>query len=160
MFTAGDLALYFGFASELNSIRLKNPNLNFDVAPILQSRTGNRKITYGRTYGLAIVRSSRNVAGAYTAILGLSAPDSVQSFARTLGTPPVRRSLLNERPSDAYLQTFYDSALWSQAWIDPNTTETNLIFKNLIETVTAGRARLETALNRADRELQDLIRRQ
>jgi len=31
-FSSGDLSLYFGFASELEEIRDKNPNLNFDIS--------------------------------------------------------------------------------------------------------------------------------
>ncbi|NDE68321.1 extracellular solute-binding protein, partial [bacterium] len=35
-FLGGKLATYFGFASEITSIRTKNPNLNFDIAPMPQ----------------------------------------------------------------------------------------------------------------------------
>ena len=34
MFESGDLGIYFGYASENSEIQAKNPNLNFDVAPV------------------------------------------------------------------------------------------------------------------------------
>ncbi len=43
MFLAGDLALYFGFASELDDLKNKNPNLNFDVTLFPQTGDLNLK---------------------------------------------------------------------------------------------------------------------
>ena len=40
-FSAGDLAVYFGLASELSDISLKTPHLNFDVAVVPQIRDSN-----------------------------------------------------------------------------------------------------------------------
>ncbi len=59
-FLSGDLAVYFGLASELPILKLKNPNLNFDLSPFPQSsnvREGARKVTVARLQGIAIVKN-------------------------------------------------------------------------------------------------------
>ncbi len=159
MFTSGDLAVYFGFASELKAINLKNPNLNFDVASLPQSRTNLRKTTFGKMHALAIVRNTSNVSGAYSAIVNLTTPEVSIIFSQNLQIPPARRDLLLQRPSDGFSQVFFDNALWSKAWRDPDAVATGRIFKDLIETITGGRARFEQAITRAHQELQNLLQR-
>jgi ABC-type glycerol-3-phosphate transport system substrate-binding protein len=157
MFVAGDLALYFGRASEFSVIKLKNPNLNFDVTTLPQSRTATKKSTFGRLQSLAIVKNSKNVGAAYKAVSALASGDSAKRFADALRLPSVRRDILSKRPTDLTGPVFYDSALWSKAWIDVDTEKTSVIFRNLIEQVTAGKATLDTSLNQATNQLNNLV---
>jgi len=52
-FIANKLAMYVGFASELQGIRSQNPNLNFDIAEVPQVRDAATKSTYGKMQTLA-----------------------------------------------------------------------------------------------------------
>ncbi len=157
-FLAGDLALYFGFASELSDIRLKNPNLNFDIASIPQSKNSNLTITFGRMVGLAIPKNSKNIAAAFKVAASLTSPTSITALSKVTHLPPVRRDLLAIRPSEAYLSTFYDGAIQSRAWLSPEPSSLNPIFKEMIESVTAGRASTAEALTRASQQLETLLR--
>jgi ABC-type glycerol-3-phosphate transport system substrate-binding protein len=159
-FVSGDLALYLGFASELNIIRLKNPNLNFDIVPIPQSRTASTKLTFGRVYAFSIVKNSPNIASAYSAIVGLASSDATTLFADAMHIVPARRDLLSVSPKDAFSSVFNQSALFSSGWRDPDAVATSQIFQSIIETTTGGKARLETAIVEAQLKLQDLIRKQ
>jgi len=154
-FIAGEVAMYFGFASEFATIRQKNPNLNFDVAVIPQSRSG-RQATYGRVLALAIPRNTPNIERAYGLIQNMTARDSVAIISDILFLPPVRRDLLSGVPGNAYMQTFHNSALLSKTLYDFNDAETNTIFQRLIETVVAGRLSVSEAVTRTNNELQVL----
>src|SRR3989344_9566138 len=79
MFTTGDLALYFGYASEYASLQKKNPHLNFDVTTVPQTRTANRKLTFGKVQGLAILKSSKVLSADLAAVTLLSSRDSISS---------------------------------------------------------------------------------
>lgn len=157
-FTAGDSALYFGFASELPVIQKKNPNLNFDVASVPQSRQAKVALTFGNFYGLAISKNSKDIAGAFRLAFKLIDQTGIQALVDTIKLPPVRRDLLSSKPSDAYMSVFYDSALKSKTWLDPDATETSRIFQSMIEDVTSGRASISESINRANSELQLLIK--
>ncbi len=158
LFTAGDLAIYFGFASELSEILRSNPNLNFNISPLPQLRDADTKITYGKMNAFTIPKNSKNQAGALSVGLVLTSLENIAQFSTDFGLPPVRRDALVNKPTDAISSVFYDSALMSKSWFDPDNSKTDDIFKNMIESVTSGRARLGEAINLADKELDLLLR--
>ena len=66
-FSSENLAFYFGFASELQSLINKNPNQNFFVASVPQIKNSNSKLTEAHVTGMAILASSKNINTAFTA---------------------------------------------------------------------------------------------
>ena len=157
LFTAGDLAVYFGFASELPIIKLKNPNINFDVATIPQSQSGENNTTYGRMMAFAITNGTRNLPQTFTTILALSQKSSAENFAKNLNVVPARRDSVSQIPEGIYNPVFYRSALWARGWLDPDSVATTAIFREMIESITSGRARISEAIRRADSEIDRLF---
>lgn len=159
LFLSGNLATYFGFASELFDIRNKNPNLDFDIAPLPQIKDTNNRVTYGRMYGLSIVRSTKNELGSYNTISELIQPQNLSILQKITYLPPVRRDLLSAGSKDAYLSIFFDSALISKGWLDPNREESNKILSNLIENITSGRSGSYEAIQEAHNSLDIIMGR-
>ncbi len=145
-FEAGDLAVYFGFASEYSSIKQRNPHLNFDVALMPQAEQASTRVTFGHMQGIAVVKSSRNTAGAVHAALVLSRSAVVGAVAEAVGLPPVRRDLLSVLPPNAVSSVFYDSAIIARAWHDPAPKETAQLFRSMIDDVNSGRQKISNAL--------------
>lgn len=137
-FLAGNLATYFGFASELKSLRDKNENLNFDAAPLPQIRKGGIKAAFGRMYGLSIVRSTSNANGVYQTLSILTQPTYLTNLAKTMYLPPVRTDLIAVGSSDPYLSVFGEAALVSKAWLDPDPVQSAQLFGNMVESITTG----------------------
>lgn len=156
-FLGGDLALYLGFASEIRNLQFKNPNLNFDVAVVPVSREGGVGVSFANFNALAITKSSEVPSAAFGVISVLTATDGATAFSNTLNLPPARRSLLNKKPADAYQSVFYDSTIRAKAWLDPSPVETDAIFRDMIESITSGRARTGEAISKTNRELSSLI---
>ncbi len=159
MFLAGNLATYFGFASEYASLQSKNPNLNFDVAPLPQPRSASAKITFGNMLGLGIVKNSPNLSEAYRSLRVLigSAPLNILSGLNNL--PPTRRDLLaTSTPQSAALTVFNAAALQSRGWLDPNPQSTNTIFSDMIESIKSGSRKIGDAIGEANVEIQGLIK--
>lgn len=160
-FLAGKLALYFGYASEVESLRNANPNLNFDVALVPQTTTATntgKRLTFGKMTGIALLKTSRNLLTAYSFASILTAKDAQQMWVDASGYPPVRRDLIVTLPGDAYKAVFYRSALISKAWLDPYREVSADIFSRLIENITSGRQRVSESVNSAHVELSRLIR--
>jgi ABC-type glycerol-3-phosphate transport system substrate-binding protein len=155
-FISGDVAMYFGFASEFATVREKNPNLNFDVAVMPQSRAGTRA-TYGRVLALAIPKNTTSLPRAYALIQNLTAPDTIAILSDLMFLPPVRRDLLAGEPENAFMQTFFESALLSRTLYDFNQEETNQVFKRMVESVVSGRLTTPEAVERANDEM-DLLK--
>jgi len=158
-FLGGDLALYFGFASEARTLQLKNPNLNFDVAAVPVSREGGVNVSFAGFNALAIVKSSKNPNAALSVAYILSSTEGAKAFNKVLELPPARRDLLGQKPKSALDSVFYDSVIKAKTWLDPSPAETNATIKGMIESITSGKARTEDAIARVQREFSSLLRK-
>ena len=134
-FSAENLVFYFGYASELSSLISKNPNQNFSVAPMPQIKGANGKLTYAHVRGIAISSFSKNFTTAFTAASFMATGSFAGSYAKAINAVPARRDLLAVQQTDAYSPTFYSSGLFSSSWIDPATSDTDDIFRNMVNNV-------------------------
>ncbi len=157
-FTAGKLAMYLGFASELSGIEDENPNLSFDIAPVPQAQGATALRSYGTFYGLAIPKTSKNVTGAYLAALKLAGSDIAGGVTKALALTPVHRALYTGVSDDVYGQVFQESALISRGWLDPAPKESNIAFKSMVETITSGRGDTYKSLADTSYTLEELFR--
>lgn len=156
-FTAGDLAIYFGFASEYRPISERNPNLRFGVATLPQLQGASAKITFGSIAGLAIARGSQNQNGALAAAIKLTSATAAAAVAGQLGLPPVRRDVQVDTSASAAAAVFIQSALMARSWADPHVATTNSLFKEMIESVISGRATSEQAVFDAASAMRQLL---
>jgi ABC-type glycerol-3-phosphate transport system substrate-binding protein len=155
-FSAGDLALYVGYASEQPLLARTNPNLNFAVAQLPQIRGAARLTTTGRVYALAAPRSGKNPTGAVTAAFLLAGSGITRDLSVALGIPSARRDVL-ALPASGEDDLYNNSAIIARSWLDPDPDETARIFRGMIEDTTTGSARFSDAVQRADQELAQLL---
>lgn len=156
-FVAGDVAVYFGFASEYARVRERNPNLNIGVEllPQIQGNTGS--LTYGALTGVAVSRSARNPQGAAVVAQRLTGPEATSYLSQTLGLPPVRRDISVDTAGNAVAGVFAQAALIARGWLDPAPQETNTLFQSMIESVSSGRSTPAEAVSDATRLLHQLL---
>ncbi len=162
-FIQGDLAFYFGYASELFSIQTQNPNLNFNVALMPQPKDAQAKVTFGRITGISVLKSSKNIPGAFAAASLMATADFESQLVALpdISLPPVRRDLLSARPTGTtqqYVSTFYNSALIARAWLDPDITATDKLFSDIINNSYSGLLTYDSALNQASNTLDLILR--
>lgn len=157
-FVAGDLAFYIGKASELDTIKRLNPNLNFDVALVPQSQSSTRKVTYGAMSTLLIPRDARNLRGA-TATVGLLTSKSAQTiFAREFGVASVRKDSLSvSDAANPYEAVFNKSAVMAQGILEPDASKTSAIIKELIDSIVSGQYEVSSAVEKADEKISLLL---
>jgi len=158
MFTSGRLAFYIGRASELFNIQSVNPNLSFDVTQIPQIKDSTTKRTFGEIYTVVINKKSKNITSAFKVAEYLSQGDNAKSLSVGMSLPPVSRSLLSKKPTDnPYLFTFFNSALISRSWADPDKTKSDSIFKELIDNVLSNNLSVSGATSKAQSQLDQII---
>ncbi len=158
MFTGGKSAFYLGRASELFKIQSINPNLSFDVTGMLQTKGTNLKRTYAKIYAVATNKKSTNLTTAIGVAGLLSSPDTAKSLAQVLSLPPASRALLTTKPIDPYLFTFFNSAIISHSWLDPDTTASDSIFAELIQNILSNKLSLGDAVDKAQGQMQSIIK--
>lgn len=155
-FISGDLAMYFGYASEYQQIRLENPNLDFDVAPMPQN-TESLNVTYGKITAFSIVRQPKNAQDAFDVIMKLTEPISQKLWVDIAAMPPVRKDLLSDTSGNKFLSVFYKAAIQTKTWADPNPTYSATIFQDMIESITAGKSPISDAITTARQRLDLLL---
>ncbi len=158
-FIAGDVAAYFGFASELPTITARNPNLRFSVARMPQIEGTSSRSTFGRLVGLAIPRSAANIEGAAAIAEKLVSSQSIELLAQLTGLPPVRRDVSVDTSANAAAAVFQESALIARGWVDPDGKATDSIFQAMIESVISGKSDPATAVSDARQALGRLLER-
>ncbi|PIT90872.1 hypothetical protein COU17_03430 [Candidatus Kaiserbacteria bacterium CG10_big_fil_rev_8_21_14_0_10_49_17] len=157
-FIGGKLAMYLGFASEIQSIRAQNPNLNFDVALAPQARDAS-VVSYGRMTGLAIPKGSSNPDGALQLIALMVAEEGSILFSELTGLPSPRRDILSRSTDDPFDTVFYNAAIAARNFRDPDPVETEALFRGMIESVTSGRFRISEAISEGSALLNSLLER-
>ncbi len=156
-FLSGNLAFYFGYASEIQRLQDKNPNLNFDVAQIPQEEGGIPNV-YGKMTAFAIVKNSNNFNGALGVISKLTEKASIELWRDIYNLPPVRKDLLTQAAKDPYMTVFYRAAIQSKSWYDPSPAESDAVFRDMIESITSGREKLSNAVGDAKLKLDRLLK--
>ncbi len=148
-FVAGDLALYFGYASEISALKAANPNLDFDMAPVPQATTGSVQATYGQAYAFAIPKVSKNASGAFRAAIALTGKDVLPTIAHALGMAPAQRKLLVPTTNDLYEPLYFPQALIAHGWLSPAPSRTDTILATMISNVESGRLSASDAIQSA-----------
>jgi ABC-type glycerol-3-phosphate transport system substrate-binding protein len=156
-FSREDLAFYFGYASELQSLVKRNPNQNFFVAGVPQIKSATSKATGARVTGIAISAFSKNLTTAFLAASKMATSDFASEFATASGVPPARRDLLAIKPQDAFSPIFYSSALYAKSWLDPSPKDTDAIFSGMINAVISNNMSVTDAIKDANTRLSLLL---
>ncbi len=154
-FLAGDVAFYVGFAGEYPSLRERNPNLRFDAAVLPQLRQGT-PATMGRIAGLAVARGSDNPQGALALATILSGREAIATLAGILPLPAVRRDVAVDTSASTAGAVFTQSALIARGWLDPDSPRSDIVFKDMIESVLSGAADPTSAVIDAAADLDPL----
>ncbi|MFA5931770.1 MAG: extracellular solute-binding protein [Candidatus Paceibacterota bacterium] len=156
-FSKEDLAFYFGYASELQSLVNRNPNENFFVASVPQIKSSTFKATGARVTGIAISSFSKNFNAAFLAASLMATGDFASRFALATGVAPARRDLLATKPNDAYSPIFYNSALYAKSWLDPSPKDTDNIFGGMINNVLSGNLSVTDAIKDGSSKMSLLL---
>ncbi|MFA6257007.1 MAG: extracellular solute-binding protein [Candidatus Paceibacterota bacterium] len=158
VFSREDLAFYFGYASELQSLVNKNPNQNFFIASVPQIKDAKTKLTLARVTGVAVSSASKNINTALTAASLLSSTDFAAKYAAMLGVAPARRDLLAVPPTeDSFSPIFYSSALYARSWLDPSPVDTDNIFRGMVNSVLSNNLTESDAVKDASSKLELLL---
>lgn len=157
-FESGDLAVYFGFASEYANIAELNPNLHFSASLMPQIEGNNTRATYARITGLAIPRVAKNSQGAVLIAEKMTMKEPSAYLAKRLLLPSVRRDVPADTTNNAAADIFLQSAFISRAWLDPEPSATDALFKTMVESVVSGKLTPGAAVGDTSQELQRLFK--
>ncbi|MAZ40806.1 hypothetical protein CL654_01675 [bacterium] len=157
-FSLGDLALYLAPASEYENIKSRNPLLNYDVAPVPQLEVGT-DANYGTIYAVGIVKNSPNFNQAFPAafFLSFASQENQRLLEDIFFLPSARRDLLSGGSTDPVMSVFYDGAIITRTWLDPNPGATENVFRKMVRDVSINVTDAGQAIVTAKNALRSLV---
>jgi len=138
-FTSEDLVFYFGYASEGPVLERLNPNLNFDIAEVPQGGAASVRRTYGTFYGLSLLRTTDNAAGAYAVMATLGNAAVADRLAAASDMAPVNRRTVAAGSNSTYGRISYQSAAIAYGWLNPDPQATEVIFATMMQDINENR---------------------
>ncbi|KKS85727.1 MAG: hypothetical protein UV60_C0006G0079 [Parcubacteria group bacterium GW2011_GWA2_43_11] len=158
-FAANKVAMYAGFVSEESILTEINPNLNFGMAPLPQSKNTHKSLTYGKFYGIAVLKASKNPQVALMVARILSDAGVSKLLANNAGLPSARRDVLTEvNSTDPFGHTKTQSAIMSRAWLEPAPqSAVNDIFSRAVNGIVSGTLTPGNAVSQSATDLTVLL---
>lgn len=153
-FVSEELALYFAPGSEYDRLRALNPNFNFDVTNVPQGAGATVQRTAASFYGLSILKASSNPQGAYLVAQQLGRADVAARLSEVLDLAPVHRATIAAGSSAPERQVVYQAALNARGWLDPAPAVTNTVLREMVESVTSNRVKVNAAVSDAVRGVE------
>ncbi|MEZ0208770.1 MAG: ABC transporter substrate-binding protein [Candidatus Paceibacterota bacterium] len=152
-FVAEKLAMYIGYASELATLRARNPNGDFEMAYLPQTRGYNTFVTGGQMYGIATLKTTKNPLTSFT-VEGQFAGSGVSpAIAAAIGaTPALRAYSTTTGLSDVIAR----SMLVVKPWYDIYPAQSTQLVATMLLDVISGRLGPADAAGAFVSRLQDL----
>lgn len=152
-FVAEKLAMYIGYASELPVLRSRNPKGDFEMAYLPQTRGYNTFATGAKMYGVATLRTSKNLVTALTVESQFGGSGIAPAIASAVGaTPPFRSYATVQGVPDVIAR----SMLVAKAWYDSFPAESSAYAVSMLADIISGRFNPTDAANTFVSRLQDL----
>jgi len=149
-FEQGKTAVIFDYSSALAQIKATSPFLNYGVAPMPQPANAKVAVNYAKYNGLAVSRSSANIAGAWNFIISLTTSAADENiYLKAAGAPPALRSVIPTALADPTMSVFASQVLTAKSWRESQSETFNGIMNTAIQNVLSGTADPTTALDQA-----------
>lgn len=156
-FASSRAAMAFGYQSDIERIRVKNPNINMSVAPLPQASNDGIKINYGALGFLTASRIAKNPSAAWHFILFATSREGASLHLQTSGKPPARRDLVTVPAPSTDTQVFYNQSLSARGWLKPDEDRVTSIFNEMIENVLVGKFLPASSAEQAGARLEQLL---
>lgn len=157
-FAQGKTAMIFNYAAKKNSIKLKNPFLNFKTAGMPQLAGGEKSVNYADYWGLAVTNNSKYPEWAWDLILYLTGDEpTAERYLNTSNRPPALRSLIQKYADHPELGIFAKQALSARSWQQIDKNQIAEIFSQMIKATVSGQMEPAAALDQAEQQITEMM---
>jgi ABC-type glycerol-3-phosphate transport system substrate-binding protein len=149
-FIQGKTAVIFDYSSALAEITAQSPFLNYGVAAMPQPANETVAVNYAKYNGLAVSRSSTQIASAWSFIVSLTTSAADENiYTKDTGAPPALRSIIAADAASPTMSVFASQALTAKSWHESNSEQIDSFMNTAIQNVLNGVTDSGTALKQA-----------
>ncbi len=159
MFTSGKLALMFGYAYDLPTIKAQAPKLNFSVSKLPQIEGSQTEVNFANYWVEAVSKKSKHQNEAWDFIQFATQAEQAKTYLEKTKKPTALRSLVGSQREDSEIGIFADQVLTAKSWYhgnDANAAETAI--GEMIDNARQNIDGVLNALNTAAAKVQQTIK--
>jgi ABC-type glycerol-3-phosphate transport system substrate-binding protein len=132
-FVAEKLAMYLGYFSEFSSLQARNPKASFDFTYFPQTKGYNTFTTATRYYGIATLKTSKNLSAALTVQATFAGSGVAPALAGLIGAAPALRSATtNTSISEVVARSMLVGGTWFDVFPLQSTTFVQSMISDVI----------------------------
>ncbi len=155
-FANGRSAFLYSYSYTRDTIKQKNPNLNFDVAPVPQPSLEAPAVNFANYFGEVVNKQSKNANWAWDFLKFASSKDILDKYYAQNKQPSSRKDLIEKQIPDPEIGVFAHANLTAKSFYKPNGDKMDQIFANMIDKVVLRGVDPDQALSEAEYEAATL----
>ena len=156
-FAKGQVALAFGYASDIGYIRSVSPYFDFKIAPMPQPASATARKDYASYWGLAVSKQSNKYQTAWDFISQMTQIEPNQLYAQKTNMPAAKRIILQTMQNDPVLGVFAKQAYTALSWPQPDPELVNKIFVDAIDAAANNRITSQQAISSMATQIDQLF---
>jgi ABC-type glycerol-3-phosphate transport system substrate-binding protein len=143
-FVAEKLAMYLGYSGELATLRARNPRAEYEISDFPQTKGYNTFTTGMRMYGIATLKTSRNLNTALTVQSQFAGGNVAPALAAIVGGVPPFRQYANTNGLHAVIA---HGMLVAHGWNDTFSSQSSNYVSAMIGDILNNRQGVNDAVN-------------
>ncbi len=157
-FINGRAAMMYGYSYAADTIKAKNPNLNYDVATVPQPNLDDPSVNFANYWGEVVSKQSKNADVAWDFLRFLASKDTLDKYYAKHKVPSSRKDLISLQIQDPRIGVFANANLTAKSFYKPDQAKMDNIFGRMIDNVILNGLAAERALSQAVQEAGILAR--
>lgn len=159
-FIDGKLAIFFGYAYHLPTIRSQAPRLNFGIAKFPQIEGSSAEANTANYWVETVSAKSKYQNEAWDFVQFMTTkPEQAKKYLAKVQKPTALRSVLSEQLTDESLKVFASQVLTARSWYrGKDVMAAEGAIQEMIDNVVANSEEIERTVNLAVSRIQQTIR--
>lgn len=159
-FIDGKLAIFFGYAYHLPTIRSQAPRLNFAIAKFPQIEGSATEANTANYWVETVSAKSKYVNEAWDFVQFMTTkPDQAKKYLTKVSKPTALRAVLSEQLADESLRVFASQVLTAKSWYrGKDVMAAEGAIQEMIDNVVANPEEIERSVNLAATRVQQTVR--
>jgi len=157
-FASGNLAMMFGYAYHLPTIKARAPKLNFGVVKLPQIEGSSAPINYANYWVEVVSKKSTHINEAWDFVQFMAQADQAKTYLDKTKKPTALRSLVNTQKEDQEIGVFVDQVLTARSWYKgKNVTAAEQALYDMIDSAIGNESQLAEIMKLAAQRIQQTI---
>lgn len=156
-FANGRAGFLYGYSYTRSQIDSKNPNLNYDVAPVPQYDPGQPNVNFASYFGEVVSKQSEQKEAAWDFLKFATSKKTLDAYYAKDKQPSSRRDLIELQTQDLEIGVFAHANLTAKSFFKYNEPKFDAIFEDLIDNILLGGQSITSALSKAQSQANNLV---